>query len=76
MPNITLVVDAGLARVKRFQVSSRLERLPIEAILQANANQRAGRAGRVRPGRCIRLYAAEDFAARDIAQHLRLSGQI
>jgi RNA helicase HrpA len=67
VPNITLVVDAGLARVKRFQVSSRLERLPIEAISQANANQRAGRAGRVRPGRCIRLFAEEDFTSRDQA---------
>jgi ATP-dependent helicase HrpA len=65
IPGIRFVVDAGLARFKRYQASSRTERLPIEAISQASATQRAGRAGRVSAGVCIRLYSEEDLQARD-----------
>jgi ATP-dependent helicase HrpA len=62
---IRFVIDAGLARMKRYQASSRTERLPIEAISRASCLQRAGRAGRVEAGVCIRLYPAEDFSLRD-----------
>lgn len=65
IPGIRFVIDAGLARFKRYQASSRTERLPIEAISQASATQRAGRAGRVSAGVCIRLYSEEDLLARD-----------
>jgi ATP-dependent helicase HrpA len=62
---IRFVIDTGLARMKRYQASSRTERLPIEAISRASCLQRAGRAGRVEAGVCIRLYPAEDFSLRD-----------
>ncbi len=65
IPGIRFVVDAGLARFKRFQASTRTERLPIEAISRASATQRAGRAGRVEAGICIRLYSEEDLNARE-----------
>jgi len=65
IPGIGVVVDTGLARMKRYQPSTRTERLPIEAVSQASCVQRAGRAGRTGPGVCIRLYAEEDFAARE-----------
>ena len=65
IPGIRFVIDAGLARFKRYQAASRTERLPIEAISQASATQRAGRAGRVSAGVCIRLYSEEDLLARD-----------
>ncbi len=65
IPGIRFVVDAGLARFKRYQAASRTERLPIEAISRASATQRAGRAGRVEAGVCIRLYAEDDLANRD-----------
>ncbi len=65
IPGIRFVVDTGLARLKRYQAASRTERLPIEAISRASATQRAGRAGRVEAGVCIRLYAEDDFARRD-----------
>jgi ATP-dependent helicase HrpA len=65
IPGIRWVVDTGLARLKRYQASSRTERLPVEAISQASATQRAGRAGRVEAGVCVRLYGEEEFAARD-----------
>ena len=64
IPGIRYVVDTGLARVKRYQAGTRTERLPVEAVAQASCIQRAGRAGRVAAGVCIRLYSAEDFAAR------------
>ena len=64
VPGITFVVDAGLARVKRYAAGARTERLPIEAIAQASAIQRAGRAGRTGPGVCVRLYTEADFQAR------------
>jgi ATP-dependent helicase HrpA len=64
VPGVRYVVDAGLARISRYSRRLKVQRLPIEPISQASANQRAGRCGRVAPGVCIRLYTEEDFAAR------------
>lgn len=64
VPGIRYVVDAGLARVKRYSYRSKVEQLQIEKISQSAARQRAGRCGRVAEGICIRLYAEEDFATR------------
>jgi ATP-dependent helicase HrpA len=65
VPGIRFVVDTGLARMKRFQPSTRTERLPIEPVSRASATQRAGRAGRIEAGMCIRLYGEDDLARRD-----------
>ena len=64
VPGIRYVVDLGFARISRYSYRSRVQRLPIEAISQAAANQRKGRCGRVAPGVCIRLYSEEDFNGR------------
>ena len=64
IPNIKYVIDAGTARISRYSPRAKVQRLPIEAISQASANQRAGRAGRTSPGIVIRLYAEDDFNAR------------
>lgn len=64
LPGIRYVIDPGLARISRFSAAAGIQRLPIEAISQASANQRAGRCGRIAPGLCIRLYSEEDFIAR------------
>lgn len=64
VPGIAYVVDTGLARISRYSVQSKVQRLPIEPVSQASANQRAGRCGRVGHGLCFRLYGADDFAAR------------
>ncbi|GAC1530744.1 MAG: ATP-dependent RNA helicase HrpA [Acidimicrobiales bacterium] len=64
VPGIRYVVDPGTARISRFNRRTKVQRLPIEAVSQASANQRAGRCGRVAPGICIRLYAEEDFDSR------------
>jgi ATP-dependent helicase HrpA len=64
VPGIRSVVDAGYARMSRYSVRSKVQRLPIEKISQASANQRMGRCGREAPGICIRLYSEEDFLAR------------
>ncbi|MGH8917232.1 MAG: helicase-related protein, partial [Actinomycetes bacterium] len=64
VPGIRYVVDPGTARISRYSRRTKVQRLPIEPISQASANQRAGRCGRVAPGICIRLYAADDFAGR------------
>ena len=64
VPGVRYVVDAGTARISRFSRRLKVQRLPIEAVSQASANQRAGRCGRVAPGICIRLYGEDDFAAR------------
>ncbi len=64
IPNIRWVIDAGLARLSRYSPRTRTRRLPIEPVSQSSANQRKGRAGRVRDGVCIRLYSEEDFARR------------
>src|SRR3954454_12050971 len=64
VPGVRYVVDAGTARISRYNRRTKVQRLPIEAVSQAAANQRAGRCGRVAPGICIRLYAEDDFASR------------
>ncbi len=64
VPGIRAVVDPGYARVSRYSVRSKVQRLPIEKVSQASANQRMGRCGREAPGVCIRLYSEEDFNAR------------
>ena len=63
-PGIVGVIDPGTARISRYNRRTKVQRLPIEAISQASAAQRAGRCGRVAPGTCIRLYSEEDFDAR------------
>ncbi|BEP14373.1 ATP-dependent RNA helicase HrpA [Acidothermaceae bacterium B102] len=64
VPGIRYVIDTGLARISRYSHRLKVQRLPIEAISQASANQRKGRCGRVADGICIRLYSEEDFLAR------------
>ncbi|MES2019312.1 MAG: ATP-dependent RNA helicase HrpA [Pseudomonadota bacterium] len=64
VPGIRYVVDAGLARVKRYSFRNKVEQLQIEPIAQSAANQRAGRCGRVADGVCIRLYDEQDFNQR------------
>src|SRR5690606_33006005 len=64
VPGMRHVVDFGLARISRYSVRGKVQRLPIEKISQASADQRKGRAGREREGICIRLYAEDDFALR------------
>src|SRR4051794_4913118 len=64
VPGIHYVVDPGNARISRYNRRTKVQRLPIEEISQASANQRAGRCGRIAPGTCIRLYSDDDFAAR------------
>ena len=61
VPGIGYVIDSGTARISRYSVRSKIQRLPVEAISKASANQRAGRCGRLGPGTCIRLYSEEDF---------------
>ena len=64
VPGIRYVIDPGTARISRYSTRLKVQRLPIEPVSQASANQRAGRCGRVAAGICIRLYSEEDFAAR------------
>jgi len=64
VPGIRYVIDAGTARISRYSVRSKIQRLPIEAISQASANQRSGRSGRTSDGIAIRLYSEEDFTKR------------
>ncbi|TGG95553.1 ATP-dependent RNA helicase HrpA [Natronospirillum operosum] len=64
VPGIHYVIDSGVARISRYSPRSKVQRLPIEAISQASANQRAGRCGRIAPGVCLRLYSEEDFRQR------------
>jgi ATP-dependent helicase HrpA len=66
VPGVRYVIDTGLARVSRYDTRRKVQRLPIEKISQASANQRTGRAGRTSAGVCIRLYSEEDFAARPV----------
>ncbi len=61
VPGIGYVIDPGLARISRYSARSKVQRLPVEPISQASANQRMGRCGRVAEGLCIRLYEEEDF---------------
>ncbi|MDO3386955.1 ATP-dependent RNA helicase HrpA [Gilvimarinus sp. SDUM040013] len=64
VPGIRYVIDTGVARVSRYSVRTKVQRLPIEPISQASANQRKGRCGRVSDGICVRLYSEEDFLGR------------
>ncbi|TCP50119.1 ATP-dependent helicase HrpA [Tamaricihabitans halophyticus] len=64
VPGIKYVIDPGTARISRYSYRTKVQRLPIEPISQASANQRKGRCGRVSDGVCIRLYAEDDFLAR------------
>ena len=65
VPGIRYVVDPGTARISRWSKATKVQRLPIEPISQASANQRSGRCGRVADGIAIRLYSQEDFERRD-----------
>jgi ATP-dependent helicase HrpA len=65
VPQVRHVIDSGLARISRYSVRSKVQRLPLEAVSKASANQRRGRCGREAPGICIRLYSEEDFALRE-----------
>jgi ATP-dependent helicase HrpA len=64
IPGVRFVVDSGLARISRYSPRSKFQRLPIEPVSQASADQRKGRCGRVGEGICIRLYSEEEFDAR------------
>ncbi|MFI2618794.1 ATP-dependent RNA helicase HrpA [Streptomyces sp. NPDC018584] len=64
VPGIKYVIDPGTARISRYSHRTKVQRLPIEAISQASANQRKGRCGRTSDGICIRLYSEDDFLAR------------
>ncbi len=64
VPGIRYVVDTGVARISRYSLRTKVQRLPIEPISQASANQRSGRCGRVAEGIAIRLYSEEDFEGR------------
>ncbi|MFT4888773.1 MAG: ATP-dependent helicase HrpA [Pseudohongiellaceae bacterium] len=64
VPGIRYVVDTGFARISRYSLQSKVQRLPIEAVSQASANQRQGRCGRIADGVCIRLYSETDFNSR------------
>ena len=64
VPGIRYVIDPGTARISRYSYRTKVQRLPIEKISQASANQRKGRCGRVADGICIRLYSEQDFDAR------------
>jgi ATP-dependent helicase HrpA len=66
VPGINYVIDTGFARISRYSLHSKVQRLPIEAISQASANQRMGRCGRVADGICIRLYSEADFISRPL----------
>jgi len=65
VPGIKYVIDSGVARISRYSWRSKIQRLPIEKISQASANQRKGRCGRVSSGVCIRLYDEDDFNQRE-----------
>lgn len=65
VPGIRYVIDSGTARISRYSARSRMQRLPVEPISKASANQRAGRCGRLGPGVCIRLYSEDDFNQRE-----------
>ncbi|EDL53694.1 ATP-dependent RNA helicase HrpA [Vibrio mediterranei AK1] len=64
VPGIKYVIDPGTARISRYSYRTKVQRLPIEPVSQASANQRKGRCGRVEEGICIRLYSEEDFESR------------
>ena len=64
VPGIRSVIDVGTARISRYSARAKIQRLPVEPVSQASANQRRGRCGRVGPGLCIRLYGEDDFDVR------------
>ncbi len=64
VPGIRYVIDSGLARISRYNVRSRTRSLPVSPVSKASAMQRAGRAGRLEPGTCIRLYSKDDYEVR------------
>ena len=64
VPSIRYVIDAGYARISRYSARSKIQRLPVERISRASADQRKGRCGRVAEGVCIRLYSEEDYESR------------
>ncbi|MFZ2625639.1 MAG: ATP-dependent RNA helicase HrpA [Propionibacterium sp.] len=64
VPGIRSVIDTGLARISRYSTRTKVQRLPIEPVSRASADQRAGRCGRVAPGICLRLYSREDYDSR------------
>ncbi len=64
VPKIKAVIDPGLARISRYSLRHKIQRLPIEPIARSSADQRKGRCGRVAPGLCIRLYSGEDYSLR------------
>ena len=61
VPGIHYVIDSGLARISRYNHRNRIQRLPVELVSQASANQRSGRCGRIAPGVCVRLYSETDY---------------
>ncbi len=65
VPDIHFVIDSGTARISRYSPRSKVQRLPIEPISRASADQRAGRCGRVGPGICVRLFSREDYETRE-----------
>jgi ATP-dependent helicase HrpA len=65
VPRIRFVIDPGTARISRYSPRTKTQRLPIEAVSQASADQRKGRCGRVGPGICVRLFSEQDYLARD-----------
>ncbi|MDB6089623.1 MAG: ATP-dependent helicase HrpA [Gammaproteobacteria bacterium] len=65
VPGIRFVIDSGLARISRYSVRAKVQRLPIERVSKASADQRKGRCGREAEGICIRLYSEEDFGQRE-----------
>ncbi|WP_436714730.1 ATP-dependent RNA helicase HrpA [Roseiconus lacunae] len=65
VPGIRYVIDSGTARISRYSPRSKLQRLPIEPVSRASADQRAGRCGRVGPGICVRLFSDEDYQSRE-----------
>jgi ATP-dependent helicase HrpA len=65
VPGIRCVIDAGTARISRYSARTKIQRLPIEPVSRASADQRAGRCGRVGPGVCVRLYSADDYDNRE-----------
>ena len=64
VPRIRFVIDTGTARISHYSPRSKVQRLPIQAVSQASANQRAGRCGRIGPGICVRLYSEDDYQQR------------
>jgi ATP-dependent helicase HrpA len=65
VPGIRFVIDTGTARISHYSPRRKVQRLPIEAVSRASADQRAGRCGRIGPGICVRLYSEVDYQTRD-----------